>query len=79
MNNNCPVPTGQHFNRVTQEVCEAHASEHPELIPIPGFQWPEDQVDLEDKAKKVLRDAEKTIDEAGREMKKQIKKATGKP
>ena len=41
--------------------------------------WPEGQTDLENKAKKVLRDAEKAIDDAAREMKKQIKKATGKP
>lgn len=61
-----------------QESCEAHTGEHPELPAIPGFDWPEGQ-DIEDKAKKLLRDVEKGIDEAGREMKKQIKKATGKP
>ncbi|HJZ67392.1 MAG TPA: PBP1A family penicillin-binding protein [Blastocatellia bacterium] len=77
----CPTRKTEYFIEGTQptQVCEAHAGEHPELSPIPGFQWPEDQVDLEDKAKKVLRDAEKTLDDAGREMKKQIKKATGKP
>lgn len=61
-----------------QESCEAHTGEHPDLPAIPGFPWPEGQ-DIEDKAKKLLRDVEKGIDEAGREMKKQIKKATGKP
>jgi hypothetical protein len=34
--------------------------------------------DIEDKAKKVLREGERGIDEAGREKKKQSKKATDK-
>ena len=50
-----------------------------ELPPIPGFEWPEDQVKTEDKVKKLLRDSEKPIDEPRSDIKKQIKKATGKP
>ena len=61
------------------QTCEAHSGEHPELPAIPGFEWPEDQILLEDKAKKVLRDADKENDNAARELRKQIKKATGKP
>jgi len=45
---------------------------------MPGFSWPEG-TDLEEKTKKLLRDSEKVIEDAQREMKKQIKKATGKP
>ncbi|MEK6321327.1 MAG: PBP1A family penicillin-binding protein [Acidobacteriota bacterium] len=76
----CLARRSEYFIEGTQpqESCEAHTGEHPELPPIPGFEWPEGH-DIEDKAKKVLRDVEKGIDEAGREMKKQIKKATGKP
>ena len=77
----CPAHRTEYFIEGTQpqQLCEAHSGEHPELPPIPGFAWPEGQTDMEDKAKKLLRDTEKGIDDAGREMKKQIKKATGKP
>ncbi|HXI92025.1 MAG TPA: PBP1A family penicillin-binding protein [Blastocatellia bacterium] len=76
----CPARRTEYFIEGTQpqQICEAHSGEHPEQPPIPGFTWPEGQ-DIEDKAKKLLRDAEKGIDDAQREMKKQIKKATGKP
>lgn len=36
-------------------------------------------MEIEDGAKKMLRDAEKGLDDAAREMKRQTKKATGKP
>ncbi len=76
----CPARRTEYFIEGTQpqQLCEAHTGEHPEQTPIPGFAWPEGQ-DIEDKAKKVLRDAEKGIEDTQREMKKQIKKATGKP
>ena len=76
----CPARRTEYFIEGTQpqRLCEVHSGEHPEQTPIPGFTWPEGQ-DVEDKAKKLLRDAEKGIDDAQREMKKQIKKATGKP
>lgn len=76
----CLARRSEYFIEGTQpqESCDAHTGAQPELPAIPGFDWPEGQ-DIEDKAKKLLRDAEKGIDEAGREMKKQIKKATGKP
>ena len=77
----CPSHRTEYFVEGTQptETCETHSSEHPEFPPIPGFEWPEDQIPPDDKAKKVLRDADKENDNAAREMKKQIKKATGKP
>ena len=76
----CPTRKTEYFIMGTQpqQPCEAHSGEHPEQTPIPGFAWPESQ-DIEDKARRMLRDAEKGIDDATREMKKQIKKATGKP
>jgi penicillin-binding protein 1B len=76
----CPTKHTEYFIEGTQpqQLCEAHTGEHPEQIPAPGFAWPEGQ-DIEDKTKKILRDAEKGIDDAQREMKKQIKKATDKP
>ena len=76
----CPTHRSEYFIEGTQptQTCEAHSSEHPEFPPIPGFEWPEDQIPPDDKAKKVLRDADKENDNAAREMKKQIKKATGK-
>jgi penicillin-binding protein 1B len=76
----CPAKKTEYFIEGTQpqQPCEAHSGEHPEQPPIPGFAWPEGQ-DVEDKAKKILRDAEKSVDDATKEMKKQIKKATGKP
>ena len=75
----CPTRRTEYFIQGTEptESCEAHAGEHPETPP-PGFAWPEG-MDLEEKAKKMLRDSEKAIDDAQREMKKQIKKATDKP
>jgi penicillin-binding protein 1B len=77
----CAARRTEFFIEGTQpmEPCEAHTGEHPELPPIPGFEWPEDQIKTEDKVKKLLKDAEKTIDDAGSDIKKQIKKATGKP
>jgi penicillin-binding protein 1B len=76
----CSARRTEHFLEGTQpqQLCEAHTGEHPEQSPAPGFAWPEGQ-DIEDKTKKLLHDAEKTVDDAAREMKKQIKKATGKP
>ena len=77
----CPARRTEYFIEGTQpqETCEAHTGEHPEQPPIPGFTWPEGQAELEDKARKLLRDAEKSVDDAAGEVKKQIKKATGKP
>lgn len=77
----CPARRTEYFIEGTQpqETCEAHSREHPEIPPIPGFVWPEGKADLEDAAKKVMRDTERTLEDAQREMKKQIKKATGKP
>jgi penicillin-binding protein 1B len=76
----CPAKHTEYFIEGTQpqQLCEAHTGEQPEQIPAPGFAWPEGQ-DIEDKTKKTLRDAEKGVDDAQREMKKQIKKATDKP
>jgi penicillin-binding protein 1B len=62
-----------------QQPCEAHSGEHPEQPPIPGFNWPEGQADIEEKSKKLLRDAQKTVDDAARELKKQVTKAPGNP
>ncbi|HKS39704.1 MAG TPA: PBP1A family penicillin-binding protein [Blastocatellia bacterium] len=72
----CPARRNEYFIEGTEptESCKEHTGEHPESSGIPGFDWPEGK-DITDKAKKVVRDAEQTIDEA----RKQIKKATGKP
>ena len=77
----CPTRRTEYFIEGTQpqQLCEGHTGEHPEQPATPGFAWPEGQVEPEDKAKKMLRDAEKAVDDAAREMKKQIKKATDKP
>ena len=77
----CPVRRTEYFIEGTQptQQCEAHTGEHPELPPIPGFEWPEDQIKTEDKVKKLQHDAEKPVDDAGSDIKKRIKKATGKP
>jgi penicillin-binding protein 1B len=76
----CPARGTEYFIEGTQptELCQAHIGEHPELPAIPGFEWPEDQIKTEDKVKKLLHDSEKPIDD-GSDVKKQIKKATGKP
>ena len=76
----CPTRRTEYFIEGTQpeQICEAHSGEHPEMSPIPGFQWPEGQPDTDDRTKKMPHDAEKSSDDAQREMKKQIKKATGK-
>jgi penicillin-binding protein 1B len=72
----CPAHRNEYFIEGTQpqESCKEHTGENPESSGIPGFDWPEGR-DIADKAKKVVRDAEATIDEA----RKQIKKAAGKP
>jgi len=79
----CPTRGTEYFIEGTQpqESCEAHSGERPELSPAPGFEWPEgkmDPKDADEKAKKLLRDAEKMVDDAQRDLKKQIKKASGK-
>ena len=75
----CPAHRTESFIEGTQpqQMCEAHSGEHPEQPLIPGFTWPEGQEGVEDKAKKILRDAEKAIEDAAGEMKKQIKKPPG--
>ncbi|MGA9774054.1 MAG: PBP1A family penicillin-binding protein [Blastocatellia bacterium] len=72
----CPARRNEYFIEGTepQESCKEHTGEHPESSGLPGFDWPEGK-EITDKAKKVVRDAEETIDEA----RKQIKKAAGKP
>ncbi|HJZ68135.1 MAG TPA: penicillin-binding transpeptidase domain-containing protein, partial [Blastocatellia bacterium] len=75
----CPARRTEYFIEGTQpdQPCEAHSGEHPESLPIPGFIWPEGHSDVDDKTKKVVREAEKALDDTQREIKKQIKKATG--
>lgn len=72
----CPAHRNEYFIEGTQpqESCKEHTGENPESSGFPGFDWPEGR-DITDKAKKVVRDAKETIDEAH----KQIKKAAGKP
>ena len=76
----CPSRRTEYFIEGTQpqQPCEAHSGEHPEIPLIPSFTWPEGQMDLENTAKKALRDAEKSINDAQHEIRNQIKKATGK-
>lgn len=76
----CPTKRTEYFIEGTQptQPCDAHTGEHPEGAPVPAFEWPEG-MDLDEKAKKALRDSEKAVEDAQREIKKQIKKATGKP
>jgi penicillin-binding protein 1B len=79
----CPTRRTEYFIQGTQpdKQCEAHSGENPELPPIPKFEWPEDLISPDDKDKdkdkKPQRDAGKTVDDATRDLKKQIKKATG--
>lgn len=77
----CPAHRTEYFIEGTQpqKMCEAHTGEDPEQPLIPGFAWPEGQGGTEDRPRRVLRDAEKIVDDAANEVKKQIKKATGKP
>jgi penicillin-binding protein 1B len=76
----CPARRTEYFIEGTEpkETCKEHNGERPESLGIPGFDWPEGK-DLPDKAKKIVRDTEDKIDEAQREVRKQIKKAIGKP
>jgi penicillin-binding protein 1B len=77
----CPTRRVEYFIAGTQptETCqEEDAGETDEPAATPEFQWPEGQ-DLPDKTKKVLRDVEEMVDDAQREVRKQIKKATEKP
>jgi penicillin-binding protein 1B len=78
----CPARRTEYFIEGTEpkETCEAHSGNHPDIPALPGFEWPEDKTtDLPDKTKKIMRDAEQMIDDAQREVRKQIKKASGKP
>jgi len=73
----CPSHRTEFFIEGSQPTdnCRAHSGEPPALPGIPGFTWPED---LPDKAKQAAKDAEKAIDDAEREIRKQAKKAAGK-
>ncbi|MFP5262289.1 MAG: PBP1A family penicillin-binding protein [Blastocatellia bacterium] len=78
----CPARRTEYFIEGTEpkETCEDHLGSHPDVPALPGFEWPEDKTtDLPDKTKKIMRDAEQMIDDAQREVRKQIKKASGKP
>jgi penicillin-binding protein 1B len=76
----CPTRRTEYFIEGTQpnEECNGHSGEHPDALKPPDFDWPEGR-EIPDKAKQIMRDAEKTMDEVQREVRKQIKKATGKP
>jgi membrane carboxypeptidase/penicillin-binding protein len=78
----CPAHRNEYFIQGTEpkEACNGHSGDQPDVPLLPGFEWPEDKTtDLPDKAKKIMRDAERTIDDAQREVRKQIKKALDKP
>lgn len=77
----CPSHRTEYFIQGTepQKLCEAHSGDHPEQPPIPGFAWPEGQADPDDKSKKPPHDAEKSIDDVQREIKKQLKKPDKPP
>ena len=76
----CPARRTEYFIEGTQptQTCEAHSGEHPEFPPIPGFAWPEDQIAPDDKTKKSPVDLDNENSNSARELKKQIKRATGK-
>jgi membrane carboxypeptidase/penicillin-binding protein len=73
----CPAKRTEYFIEGTQpqENCEAHEEEDPDSTFIPGFSWPEDKTDMPEATKKLLREADKAVEDAQREVKKQIKKA----
>jgi penicillin-binding protein 1B len=78
----CPAHRTEYFIEGTEpkEKCDGHSGDHPDVPTLPGFEWPEDKtIDLPDKTKKLMRDAERTFDDAQREARKQFKKALGKP
>jgi penicillin-binding protein 1B len=72
----CPARVSEYFIEGTQpqEPCEAHEGEQPESL-VPGFSWPEDKTDMPEATKKILREADKAVEDAQRELNKQIKKA----
>jgi penicillin-binding protein 1B len=77
----CPAKRTEHFIEGTQpeEVCDAHSgdpAEDPGLIP---FEWPEGQEDMPPPPKKILREAEKAINDAQRELRKQVDKVLRRP
>ena len=75
----CPAHTTEYFIEGTQpqETCEAHTGEHPDSSST-GFSWPEDKTEMPESTKKILREADKAVEDAQRELHKQIKKAAGK-
>jgi penicillin-binding protein 1B len=79
----CPVRRTEYFIEGTEpkETCNEHEGEPGAIRDMPGFEWPEgkDIKDISEKAKKAARDIEDSVDEAQREVRKQIKKAVGKP
>jgi penicillin-binding protein 1B len=78
----CPARRSEYFIQGTEpkEACDGHSGLQPDVPLLPGFEWPEDKTtDLPDKAKKIMRDAERTVDEARREVRKQLNKAIERP
>ena len=82
----CPKRRAEYFIAGTEpvELC----TEHDDEILQPGepadYNWPEgsgapERPSIPDKAKRVLRDAENKIDDTGREMRRRIREAIGKP
>ncbi len=71
----CPGRRLEYFIEGTQpvQICQEHSGEMPDVEPTPDFRWPEGS-DLPDKAKKILKDTEDMIDEAGRRVRKQVQK-----
>lgn len=73
----CSLKRTEYFIEGTepQESCQAHEGETPD--PLLPFEFPEDDEDLQDKAKKLMRETEKAVDDAQKEVRKRLRKAAG--
>jgi penicillin-binding protein 1B len=69
----CPEKRADYFIEGTQpeQECDVHAGD---FIPLPDFEWPETS-GIRERAKEIVRDAERAVDDLGRKMRREIKKA----
>jgi penicillin-binding protein 1B len=77
----CPAKRTEYFidGTTPEEICNAHSGYPTDLPGLPPFEWPEGQEEPLPSPKKILREAEKAITDAQREVRRQVDKVLRRP
>ncbi|HLG14233.1 MAG TPA: PBP1A family penicillin-binding protein [Blastocatellia bacterium] len=77
----CTNRITEYFIEGTQpeETCVTHTSEHPEIAPGSLLKQAENEHGLPDESKRIIRDAERAVNDRQREVRRQMEKAAKQP